>query len=188
MKKNLTKIVATIGPSSESEEMIEKLILAGVDVFRFNLKHNILNWHKDKIKTVKGIAKKLKKDIGILIDLQGPELRVNIIDEQIIIVCDSLYELNKSGIYISHPEIIKHLNSGQKVFVDDGSIKFIVEKKENKIFLKALNNGILKNKKNFNIPGANFPLPCLVKSDYQALAMAYEEQVDFIALSFVFCV
>lgn len=185
MKKHLTKIVATIGPSCESEEMIEKLILAGVDVFRFNLKHNNLDWHSQEIRKVKRISEKLKKDIGTLIDLQGPELRVNMSNEEIVIIKDKLYELKDSEIYISHPEIIKHLKTGQKVFVDDGSIEFIVENKENKTFLRALCNGILKNKKNFNVPGADFPIPCLVQKDYEALAMGFKDDVDFIALSFV---
>src|SRR6185437_3116491 len=71
-----TKIIATIGPSSESPEMITSLIEKGVDIFRFNLKHNELSWHKEKISLVKEIAKKMDRPIGTLIDLQGPEIRL----------------------------------------------------------------------------------------------------------------
>ena len=185
MRKHLTKIVATIGPSCDSEEMIEKLIDAGVDVFRFNLKHSDLTWHSEHIRKVNIVAKKLGKYIGTLIDLQGPEMRVNIKHEEILIQKDELYVFGEEGIYISHPQIIPHLASGQKAYADDGSLNFQVEKKDGKVYLRALSQGVLKNKKNFNIPGTNFPLPSLVKRDYEALAMAFREEVDFIALSFV---
>jgi pyruvate kinase len=73
----LTKIVATIGPSSDSPEMIERLINAGVNVFRFNFKHNTVEWHSERVERVNNVAKKMGVKVGTLIDLQGPELRIN---------------------------------------------------------------------------------------------------------------
>jgi len=185
MKKHLTKIVATIGPACESEEMIEKLILAGVDVFRFNLKHNNLDWHSTNIAKVYKVASKVGKDIGTLVDLQGPEIRVNIEKEEIKIEKGKEYSFDANNIYISHPLIIPHLKAGQKIYADDGSLHFAVVKKNDKVDLLALRGGVLKNKKNFNIPGADFPLPALSKCDIEALDMAHKAGADFIALSFV---
>src|SRR3989304_10073279 len=72
----MTKIIATIGPSSDSEELIKKLILTGVNIFRFNMKHNVKEWHVERINRVNTVAKELRLNIGILIDLQGPEIRI----------------------------------------------------------------------------------------------------------------
>ena len=81
----LTKIVVTLGPSSDSEEMIEKLILLGVNIFRYNFKHNTLEWHSERIERVKKIADRLGVVVGTLIDLQGPSLRINMPQDQLII-------------------------------------------------------------------------------------------------------
>lgn len=187
-----TKIVATIGPATESEEMIKKLIVAGVDVFRFNFKHNTLAWHSETIKRINRVADKLGKRIGTLIDLQGPEIRINMpfdditlkIGEQIAFG-PSVFEKKQKGFSLSHPEILTHLAHGQKISADDGMFSFTIEKKSDGLHLRSQSQGVLKNRKTLNIPGAQFPFPTLVQRDFDALATAAKSEVDFVALSFV---
>ena len=188
----LTKIVATIGPASDSPEMIEKLIRAGVDIFRFNFKHNTVEWHNERISRVNRVAKKLGRPIGTLIDLQGPEIRINMPTEELkiengelILFGQEAFNTKEKAFSISHPQIIEHLHERQKLLADDGSFTFYVKKKSGKIYLCAHSAGILKNHKSLNIPGADFPFPVLVDRDFEGLKLAQRNEVDFVALSFV---
>ena len=184
--EKLTKIVATIGPSCDSEKQIEALINAGVNVFRFNFKHNILEWHNDRIQRVNIVSEKMGMTIGTLIDLQGPEIRINMSSDQIILRDDDLLSFGEGkDLSISHPQIIRHLTIGQKISADSGSFSFTVEKKGNKTYLQSHSKGILKNRKALNIPGADFPFPVLVDRDFEGLKVAARNEIDFVALSFV---
>src|SRR3989344_4280560 len=139
--KKLTKIVATIGPVSDSEEMIEKLIKVGVNIFRFNFKHNTIEWHNERIQRVNKVAEQMRVTVGTLIDLQGPEIRILLPVDQIEITNGELLYFGedifkdtiKKGISISHTEIIPHLTEGQKLLADDGTFTFYVEKKDAKV-------------------------------------------------------
>ncbi len=187
----LTKIIATIGPASESKEKIAKLIEEGVDIFRFNLKHNDLNWHKEKIELVCKVADKLKKTIGILIDLQGPEIRFKIpqnelslkINDEILLSEEGF--LNKKAVSFSHPVIIKELKDGQKVLVDDGKFEFFVKRKKENVYLISLSEGTLGSFKSVTIPGLKANLPLLTKKDIEGIKLVQKIRVDFVALSFV---
>ncbi len=188
----LTKIIATIGPSCDTAEMIEKMIEEGVDVFRFNFKHADIFWHEERIKRVNQVAKKLKVHIGILLDLQGPEIRVNLPVDQIKVEEGKLYPFGDiifkkkiDGISISHPQLISSLKGGEKVLIEDGYFEFEVVKKGDQYFLLSYQDGIIKNKKNFNILGVELPFESLVEKDLQGLRLAVRNEVDFIALSFV---
>jgi pyruvate kinase len=185
MKKRLTKIVATIGPSCETSPEIEKMISIGVDVFRFNLKHNSLDWHKEKIATVRKAAEKLDTNVGVMIDLQGPEIRVNIKSQEIKVEEGQLIALEEGAVYVSHPEIIPNLPVGQRVLIEDGSLNFKVEIHNGKPMLRSYSTGLIRNRKNFNIPGCDIPVPSLIARDIDAIKMASVAGVDFIALSFV---
>ena len=138
----LTKIVATIGPVSDSPEMIKKLIEAGVNVFRFNFKHNTVEWHSERIQRVHKVASEMGVPIGTLIDLQGPELRINMPKDQIKIeegellyFGEEVFENGQKGFSITHPDIIVHLKDGQLVVADDGAFSFHVIKKEKQFTL-----------------------------------------------------
>ncbi len=181
----LTKIVATIGPSSESPEIIEKLILAGVNVFRFNFKHNVPSWHEEKMKLVRSIASKLKRHVGVLIDLQGPEIRIKLSGDQIEIEKDVPIPFGTADFTISHPDIINHIQNGQHIVVNDGQFNFEFVRKKNKTYLVPFHSGVLKNTKSMNIPGGDFPLPAMVDNDIVGVALAGKMKADFIALSFV---
>ena len=193
--KKLTKIVATIGPSSDSEKTIEELIRAGVDVFRFNFKHNVIEWHNDRIGRVNRIARSIGMPVGTLIDLQGPEIRINMpFDElsleegELLIFGERIYEVSDKkikGFSISHPQIISHLKNGQQILADSGSFSFTFVRKNGESFLESHTKGVLKNRKALNIPGADFPFPVLVKRDFEGLELARRNDIDYVALSFV---
>lgn len=187
-----TKIVVTIGPSSDSEKIIEKMILHGANVFRFNFKHNTIAWHDERIQRVNRVAKKLGVTVGTLIDLQGPEIRINMPYESMkvsqgdsLIFGQEAYDPKEKGFSISHPQIISHLKNGQRILADDGAFVFHIQKYSGKTYLLAGNSGVLKNRKSLNIPGADFPFPVLVDRDFEGLKLASRNQIDFVALSFV---
>ncbi len=188
----LTKIVATIGPSSDSPETIHRLIKEGVDVFRFNLKHGEIDWHRERIKMVNDVVKKLQLPVGIMLDLQGPEIRVNLPFEQIEVKAgqiypfgDVIFKSNIAGISINYPQIIRDLKGGEKVLIEDGFYEFEVIKKNDQFYLLSKQDGVIKNKKNFNILGFSLPFSSFVEKDLKGLEMAARSEVDFIALSFV---
>lgn len=188
----LTKIVATVGPACAREDILEQMILHGVNVFRFNLKHNELDWHAKYIQLTRKISKRLGIPVGILTDLQGPSIRINLpypkVDfdtGELLPFGDIVFEKNIKGISISHPQIIPHLKNGQEIFCADGTIKFIFKKTTTGFFVQASNTATLFDRKNVSIPGSDFPLPTLIENDYEGIKMSTREHVDFIALSFV---
>ena len=188
-----TKIIATIGPASESMEVLEKLIQEGVNIFRFNLKHNDFEWHKNKIKKVKEISENLGKKVGIMIDLQGPEIRLETENNQEIDLKkgDSVFIANKfikgKKIIKLNPEaVLKQIGKGDSVFIDDGDGEFrVVNKKFGVIEMKSERDYVIKHRKSLNIPGKKLDLPLFSKKDLDALKIVDQFNADFAALSFV---
>lgn len=190
--KKLTKIIATIGPVTDTPEKIQELIEKGVNIFRFNLKHSDLVWHSERIKRVQSVSKKMGIAVGTLIDLQGPEIRITIPQETFLLEKGEtvIIEENPTGeiksFSISHPNILQYLEKGQHIIVDDGKFEFEISKVEkNKIHLLSKSEGTFKTRKTLNIPGVYFPVPVLTDRDKEAIKMAKKDSVDFIALSFV---
>src|SRR3989344_8110217 len=172
--------------------MIKKLIEAGVNVFRFNFKHNTVEWHSERIQRVHKVASEMGVPIGTLIDLQGPELRINMpkvqikIEEgELLYFGEEVFENGQKGFSITHPDIIVHLKDGQLVVADDGAFSFHVIKKGKTIYLASETTGVLKTRKTLNIPGADFPFHVLIERDFDGLKLAALHDMDFVALSFV---
>lgn len=190
--KKLTKIVATIGPSSDSEELIRKLIEEGVNVFRFNFKHSSVEWHSERIERVNKVAKEMGVHIGTLLDLQGPEIRINMpvegiqVEEgEMLILGESVFsDKKKKGFSCSHPSLHKYLKVGQHLLADDGAFTFDVIKVGEEAILRNNRPGFLKNRKSLRIPGANFPFPVLVDKDFDGLKLAERSEIDYVALSY----
>ena len=188
-----TKIVATIGPSSDGYKQIEELIMSGVNVFRFNTKHSDISWHNERIKRVQEVADKLKKVIAILIDLQGPEIRIETNGGENIrakkgesfIIGDS-FEVKEASIFILNKKVFKSLKKGDTLLIDDGFIEMrVIEKKNKKIKAEVLEGGIIKNRKSLNLPQKKLKLASLIDNDLKNLDMIAKDKIDFIALSFV---
>ncbi|KKT73857.1 MAG: Pyruvate kinase [Candidatus Collierbacteria bacterium GW2011_GWB1_44_6] len=192
MTSKLTKIVATLGPASDSEETIERLIESGVNVFRFNTKHGTSQWHEERIKRVQKIADKMGKNIGILMDLQGPEIRLETYDKlpvrvksgEIVRFSPSFTQ-GESSICIPHELIFKALAKGDQILIDDGAVELRVENVSNDLIeAKALDDGEIGHRKGVNLPGVAIDLPSLIQEDLKKLDLASTNRVDFVALSF----
>lgn len=180
-----TKIVSTLGPASESLEMITALIDAGVDVFRLNTKHGDLEWHSMMLKKIDG-------RVATLIDLQGPEIRINTRNAEPIqvftgdtIVFGKDFDNERVKVSIDQKEVFGSLKKGDLVLIDDGLIEFEVVKTQRDSFTaKSHSDQIIKNRKGLNLPGKHIDMPSLVPSDLKMLTLLKEFHVDFVALSF----
>lgn len=188
-----TKIVATIGPASDTIEKIEELILAGMNVARLNTKHNTTEWHAEHVDRIRTAAKKVGKPISILLDLQGPEIRIDIYNQQPFEVKegDHLYVVSQfqEGLQnqIRIPQnVLDSLNIDNRVSLDDGICRMeVVEKLADKLTVRALNDFTCRDRRTMNTPGIVIDMPSLVPSDIAKLDMLHQHPVDFVALSFV---
>lgn len=190
---NRTKIVATIGPASDTEKTMAGLIRAGVNVFRFNMKHGTPEWHEERIQLAQKVANEAGVPVGILIDLQGPEIRISTADQKPLIVEEGEEILmspefveDKKGFKVGDQKVIDALDTGDVVLIDDGFFEFdVVAKSEVGLTLKSRGNYALGHRKGMNLPGVKLDLASLIDDDFKRLDMAARNQIDFVALSFV---
>lgn len=195
-----TKIVATLGPSSETVEVLERMIRAGLNVARFNFSHGAYEWHEQTMVNVRAAAKKVGTPVAILADLQGPRVRTHTEKEIIIEAGETikLFDVSKDDVTIAHqaegkkyitldcPKIIDALAVGNDILIEDGLMKIrVIDKTENYAVCDVIDGGTVKNHKGVNIPDASIPLPTMTKKDYDDLAFALAHDVDYVALSFV---
>ncbi len=194
-----TKIVATIGPASESEEVLKKIILEGVDVARLNFSHNTHEWHGKIIDCLRKLSNELKMPISIMADLQGPRIRT-IIDKEIVIekgetiavsdiekIQNTKYEIQDTKYFsLDVPNIIDDIEVGNEIMIQDGLMKIVVREK-NKDFLLAevINGGTIGNHKGVNLPDSNIKLGALTEKDLNDLKFSLSKGVDLVAISFV---
>jgi pyruvate kinase len=188
----LTKIIATLGPASDSEETITKLISSGVNIFRFNTKHGTTTWHEERIRRVQRVADTMEQNIGILLDLQGPEIRLETRDKQdikaqageIIRITPSFVNM-ADLVCIPHPSVFHALKLNHDILIDDGSIRLTVrEITDHYILAESPEDCTIKHRKGVNLPGVKINLPSLIADDLDKLDMASINRVDFVALSF----
>jgi pyruvate kinase len=193
--KNMkTKIIATIGPASWDESVMESLLLAGADVFRFNMKHDTPASHKKNIIKAKGVAKKLEQKLEILGVLQGPEIRIlTPLGEDLEVkkgdevIFSSEFIADTPSLKVPDADIIfKELNPGDTILLDDGFQSFVVTDRGN-VFLtaRAENDYSIVNKKGMNLPGKVVDLPALTDLDLERLDAMAEVGVDYVSYSFV---
>lgn len=183
-----TKIIATIGPSCDDKRRIEKLILAGVRVFRFNFKHSSLAWHSARMKRVREVVKKLGLPVGMMIDLKGPELRIGKLKGgQLKLKKGEEISFGKrGGIVFENRAVLRALSKGKKILLDDGRIELLVTKSgEDFVKVKVVIGGLLYSNKGVNLPETEVALPTLADEDIKAIRLAKKHQVGFVALSFV---
>lgn len=190
-----TKIVATIGPATETEETIEQLILAGMNVARFNTKHSTPEWHAERMRRVMSVSERMNVSVGILLDLQGPEIRITIPGEQTFNVNkdeEVIFTANTTSTDPRQPIIpqivIDSLAIDNIVLIGDGIGEFLVTNKYGgELHLKALGNFPVSNRKTLNTPGVVIDLPSLIDADLVHLDGIKQHgiNVDFVGLSFV---
>lgn len=188
----LTKIVATIGPASETPEVMERLIDVGVNVFRFNTKHSTPEWHAEHIKQAQKIADDKGVTIGILLDLQGPEIRLETKDKADfhvkageLVTIGRTYE-DGGDVIIPHAQVFKLLKKGQDLLIDDGFLETeVVEVTDNKLVVKIKNDSVIKHRKGVNLPGVDVDFPSLIENDIKQIKANAKGKVDYVGLSFV---
>ena len=191
-----TKIVCTIGPASESEEMLEKLMKAGMNVARLNFSHGSHEEHKARIDTIRKVVDRLGKTIGILLDTKGPEIRTHDMKDGLImlekgkevIVSMSQIEGTPEKFSVTYEDLINDVQVGSYILLDDGLVELQVkdiDKTKGEVKCDILNTGELKNKKGVNLPGVKVNLPGITDKDADDILFGIKEDVDYIAASFV---
>ena len=195
MKFKKTKIIATLGPASNSKKMIERLIKSGVDVLRVNFSHADHEDVKRIVNDVNFIRKKLNNHVTLLADLQGPKIRIGEViedrelkkNEKISFTTDISTANRENIIKINYPSFAKDVKAGDKVLIDDGKIilKVISSNKNDLVELKVIQEGVLKSRKGVNLPNTKISQPALTKKDIRDAIFALNNSFDWIALSFV---
>ncbi len=189
-----TKIVCSIGPGTESEEMIEKLINAGMNVARMNFSHDVHEAHGRRIDLVRSVAKRLGKDVKILCDLQGPKIRVSQFDgsrrlndgDKVTLVTNVCSTIKDSEICIEDPYLHTDVSVGDIILIDDGLIELVVEEIVNhRIFCLVVNGGDLYPRKGVNLPMTTTTTSSLTEKDEDDLKFVLTKNPEWIAISFV---
>ncbi len=190
------KIIATLGPASSSAEMIEKLFLAGVDVFRLNFSHGSHEDHRARYQIIRDLEKKVGRPIGILMDLQGPKLRIGTFEKksilleegQTFILDQNAASGDHSRVFLPHPEIFMALKEDADLLLDDGKIRLRVKNiTRERIETRVITAGSLSDRKGLNVPNVALPISAMTAKDRKDLIFGLELGVDWIALSFVQC-
>lgn len=190
---NKTKIVATVGPASNSKEMLLALVKEGVDVFRLNFSHGTHEDHLKVVKNIREVNKELGSAVSILLDLQGPKIRIQEMEPGIVIepgqeLTITPRELVGNGkiVSTSYKELPRDVKKGDTILVDDGKIELKVkEVKDTDVVTEVIYGGPLKSRKGINLPFTKVSAPSLTDKDYLDLQFGLKNNVDWIALSFV---
>lgn len=191
-----TKIVATIGPSCEKLKILEEMIKSGMNVARINFSHGTHESNGKLIDNIRHLSEKLKIPVGVMADLQGPRIRIAVekeveikAGENILLSDTSIVDFKPGNLKffkLDWDGIIKHIEVGNEILVEDGLMKLEVMKKENDFLeAKVINGGTIKNHKGVNIPDASLKVSALTEKDENDLKYALRKNVDFVALSFV---
>jgi len=189
-----TKIVCTIGPASESKEKLAAIIEAGMNVARLNFSHGDFEEHGARIKNIREVSAQSGKKVAILLDTKGPEIRTQTLEggqAQLVKgsqVRVSMTEVvgNSELISVTYPGLINDVHVGSMLLLDDGLIELkVIEITDNQLITEVINTGLLKNKKGVNVPNVSVNLPGITEKDAKDIEFGIEQDVDFIAASFV---
>ena len=195
MKLNKTKIVATIGPQSESRAVLKKLMMAGVDVFRINFSHASYKDIEASVKSVRDLSEELNVHASILGDLQGPKIRLGLVKKDVSLKKGSVIKITTKGekegdescVSINYSKFPLDVNSGEKILINDGKLilQVLNSNKKDLVEAKVLQGGALESRKGVNLPNTTISLPSLTKKDKEDAFFAIKNGFDWIALSFV---
>ncbi|MFI0491521.1 pyruvate kinase [Flavobacterium sp.] len=190
-----TKIVATLGPACDTREIIKDMIEAGVNVFRINFSHADYEGVKEKINIIRSINEEFGYTTAILGDLQGPKLRVGMMEDGVVVNDGDLITFTTAEdilgtakkVFMKYKNFPNDVNPGERILLDDGKLIFeIVETDKNtEVLARVIQGGELKSKKGVNLPNTKISLPALTEKDIADAIFAIGQKVDWIALSFV---
>lgn len=189
-----TKIVCTLGPSTDAPGVLEGMVKAGMDVARINASHGTHEEHAGRIKRVREVAEASGKHVGVMLDLAGPKIRTGPVKGDEIELAEgavlALVPGNEDGdeerVYINHPEFLEYIARGSRVFLNDGLIELVVDEVgEEEAKCRVVTRGVLASRKGVSVPGARISSVGETRKDLDDIKFAAEMEVDFIAASFV---
>ncbi len=187
-----TKIIATIGPASFDVEVLCKMMEAGMNVCRLNFSHSEHEWHAECVAHIREASVRTGKTVAILADLQGPRIRTFVKENLVLDMNSEVLLVEKDAVEegccigVDQPNILNQLKKQQQILIEDGKIILqSVEQKERGWLCRVLTDGVVKNHKGMNFPGAQLVLPVLTPKDEKDVRFSLEHNVDYIALSFV---
>ncbi len=188
------KILATLGPASSDEAVIEKLFEAGADVFRINMSHADHDLMRELVRRIRNVERKLGRPIGILADLQGPKLRVGKFKDgkveltpgQIFTLDDDETLGDENRVFLPHPEILQAVQAGDRLLIDDGRLALLAEASDGKsIRCKVVSGTKISDRKGVSLPDTTLPVGALTEKDRRDLDAVLLEDIDWVALSFI---
>src|SRR6266436_10005047 len=189
-----TKIIATLGPATESAEMIARLIDAGVNVFRLNMSHAPHDWVRRVVRDIRSAGVARKRFVGIMMDTQGPAIRTGDLPVPMNLQPGQKFTLTVRGerseeersVDVNYKNFVNDINTGDVVLIDNGAIQMkVLAKSGNKVECEVLTQGKLGSRRHINLPGVKVSLPALTAKDIADIKLGLELGVDFMALSFV---
>lgn len=189
-----TKIICTIGPAIDTDEMIEKLILNGMNIARINFSHGNYEEQKDRIERIKRVRENIRKPVSLLLDTKGPEIRIGKFANDMIdlksgdiftLVCDEILG-DETKVSITYKELYKEINIGTTILINDGTIEVkVIRIEDRNIICEVINGGKLTNRKSINIPEMKINLPSITEKDIDDIKFGIMAGFDYIAASFV---
>ena len=189
-----TKILATLGPATANEDAIEKLARAGADVFRINMSHTPHDTMRELVAAIRSVELSVGRPIGILVDLQGPKLRVGtfaegsaeLVEGSEFVLDDDETPGDETRVYLPHPEILNHLEPGHRLLLDDGKLRLVTESCDGHRAVTRVDvGGTLSNRKGVSVPDTTIGVSAMTPKDRSDLDAALAENIDWVALSFV---
>lgn len=193
MHMRRTKIIATVGPATWSPEMLEKLIMAGMDIARINMSHATAEQARETCQRVRAASEKIGRRVGVMMDLQGPAIRTGELSvalhlkpgETIALTVRGEVSEEQHSVDVNYDDLVDDIKVGDVVLVDNGTIQLkVLEKKRNQLKCEVLTQGTLGSRRHINLPGVRVNLPALTDKDIQDVELGIELGVDFIAMSF----
>ena len=189
-----TKIICTIGPACDSTQTIHQMAIAGMNIARLNFSHGDHEGHLMAVRRIKSLNQKLNHPISMLVDLQGPEIRTGVLAQSLELKVGETFSLSVSpvfdpeerSVHVDYKSLVQDLKKGDKVTVDNGLINLqVLEVNENRLLCKVIDGGKLGSRKHINLPGIRVNLPSITDKDRRDIQFAIDNELDFIALSFV---
>ncbi len=190
-----TKIIATLGPATESKEMLARLITAGVDIMRLNMAHASHQWVKDAMWFIREASTEVGRHVAVMMDVKGPEIRTGVVETPLEVKIGDHFEFHIEkveptgdipAVSVNYPGLPGDLEIGATVLVDSGLIRMrVLEKDDSRVRCEVLTPGKIGSKRHLNLPGVYVNLPSLTKKDEDDLKAGVEAGIDFVALSFV---
>ena len=195
-----TKIIITLGPATQSEEMLEKLIRAGADIVRLNMAHATHDWTREVIRRIRAVSQRLQREVAIMMDIKGPEIRTGDLTVPIELKAGEIFDFTVKpaesagrgggeeirSVDVNYKDLVNDIKVGDTVLVDNGLLRLeVLDKSQAHIRCRVLIPGELKSRRHINLPGVKVNLPSFTEKDRGDTTVGLEEGIDFVALSFV---